>query len=226
MKKKIYLLFLIMAFGFTAFAQANSQELINPEFIIVSTKMNKLYCGIKNEIEISAPGFSSDELIPSINNGLIEADTKSKGKFIVTVSCGSKEAIINLQVKKEGNIKSLRGAYTYRVLNLPDPIAKVGGRESGGVLTKNALLGAGNISAVMKNFEFDIKLQISSYTVTVNIGGQFKSISSTNPNFTSDVIELLTYVKNNGRVIFEDIKVRMPDGTVRLLLPVVIKVNG
>jgi hypothetical protein len=78
----------------------------------------------------------------------------------------------------------------------------------------------------MKNFDFDLKVTVASYSVALNVGGEFKSASATGYNFSGEVSALLAKVKNNGRVIFEDIKVRMPDGTVRTLPPITLKING
>jgi hypothetical protein len=88
------------------------------------------------------------------------------------------------------------------------------------------LLASGGVAAVMKNFDFDLKVTVASYSVALNVGGEFKSASATGYNFSGEVSALLAKVKNNGRVIFEDIKVRMPDGTVRTLPPITLKING
>jgi len=78
----------------------------------------------------------------------------------------------------------------------------------------------------MKNFDFDLKVTVASFTTVLAVGGETKAAPSTGYNFSSEALGLLNKAKNNSRVIFEDIKVRMPDGTVRTLPPVTLKVNG
>jgi hypothetical protein len=138
---------------------------------------------------------------------------------------GTKEASVSVSVKQGSTNKAMQGAVKFRVKNLPDPIAKVGGKESG-VITKALLLASGGVAAVMKDFDFDLRVTVASYTVALNVGGEFKTASATGYNFTGEITTLLQKVKNNGRVIFEDIKVRMPDGTVRTLPTLTLKVNG
>ena len=201
--------------------------IVTPPALVVSpTKMNVLYIGVPNPVDISVPGYAPELVTPNISGGSISPDPAKKGSYIVTCPAGSKEANISVSVKQGSTNKPMQGGYKFRVKPLPDPIAKVGGKESGGVVTKSLLLASGGVAAVMKNFDFDLKVTVASYTVALNVGGEFKTASATGYSFTPEVNTLLQKVKNNGRVIFEDIKVRMPDGTVRILPPITLKVNG
>ena len=205
---------------------AASYMVTPPALVVSPTKMNVLYIGVDNPVDISVPGYAPESITPNITGGSISPDPAKKGSYIVKCPAGSKTANISVSVKQGGTNKPMKGGYEFRVKPLPDPIAKVGGKESGGVLTKSALLASGGVAAVMKNFDFDLRVTVASYTMTLNVGGEFKSASATGYNYTPEVNALLSKVKNNGRVIFEDIKVRMPDGTVRTLPPVTLKVNG
>jgi len=211
--------------GFNYYPFASSYIVTPPALVVSPTKMNVLYIGVDNPVDISVPGYAPDLVTPSVTGGSIKPDAK-KGSYIVTCPAGSKEASISVAVKQGGSNKPMQGAFKFRVKPLPDPVAKVGGKESGGVIPKNLLLASGGVAAVMKGFDFDLKVTVASYTVSLNVGGEFKSASATGYNFSPEVTALLNKVKNNGRVIFEDIKVRMPDGTVRTLPPVTLKVNG
>lgn len=201
--------------------------IVTPPALVVSpTKMNVLYIGVPNPVDISVPGYAPELVTPNISGGSISPDPAKKGSYIVTCPAGSKEANISVSVKQGSANKPMQGGYKFRVKPLPDPVAKVGGKESGGVISKSLLLASGGVAAVMKNFDFDLKVTVASYSVALNVGGEFKSASATGYNFSGEVSALLAKVKNNGRVIFEDIKVRMPDGTVRTLPPITLKING
>jgi gliding motility-associated protein GldM len=213
--------------GGTQYYPFASSYIVTPPALVVSpTKMNVLYIGVDNPVDISVPGYAPELVTPSISGGSISPDPAKKGSYIVKCPAGSKEANISVSVKQGSANKPMQGGYKFRVKPLPDPIAKVGGKESGGVVSKNLLLASGGVAAVMKNFDFDLKVTVASYSVALNVGGEFKSAAATGYNFTPEVTSLLQKVKNNGRVIFEDIKVRMPDGTVRILPPITLKVNG
>ncbi len=201
--------------------------IVTPPALVVSpTKMNVLYIGVPNPVDISVPGYAPELITPNISGGSISPDPAKKGSYIVTCPAGSKEASISVSVKQGSTNKPMQGGYKFRVKPLPDPVAKVGGKESGGVISKSLLMASGGVAAVMKNFDFDLKVTVASYSVALNVGGEFKSASATGYNFSGEVSALLAKVKNNGRVIFEDIKVRMPDGTVRTLPPITLKING
>jgi len=212
--------------GFNYYPFAASYIVTPPALVVSPTKMNVLYIGVPNPVDISVPGYAPELVTPNISGGSISPDPAKKGSYIVTCPAGSKEANISVSVKQGNANKPMQGGYKFRVKPLPDPVAKVGGKESGGVISKSLLLASGGVAAVMKNFDFDLKVTVASYSVALNVGGEFKSASATGYNFSGEVSALLAKVKNNGRVIFEDIKVRMPDGTVRTLPPITLKING
>jgi len=197
-----------------------------PALVVSATKMNVLYIGVPNPVDISVPGYAPELVTPSVSAGnSISPDPTKKGSYVLNCTKGTKEANVSVSVKQGSTNKAMQGAVKFRVKNLPDPIAKVGGKESG-VITKALLLASGGVAAVMKDFDFDLRVTVASYTVALNVGGEFKTASATGYNFTGEITTLLQKVKNNGRVIFEDIKVRMPDGTVRTLPTLTLKVNG
>ena len=87
-------------------------------------------------------------------------------------------------------------------------------------------MAAGGVAAVIKGVDLDCKAKVAYYSVTVNVQGEFKTVSAQGANYTPEVIALLNQVKNNGRVIFEEINVEMQDGTIRILSPYITKING
>jgi gliding motility-associated protein GldM len=212
--------------GFNYYPFAASYIVTPPALVVSPTKMNVLYIGVPNPVDISVPGYAPELVTPNISGGSISPDPAKKGSYIVTCPAGSKEANISVSVKQGSTNKPMQGGYKFRVKQLPDPIAKVGGKESGGVISKNLLTASGGVAAVMKNFDFDLKVTVASFTTVLAVGGETKTAASTGYNFSSEAMGLLNKAKNNSRVIFEDIKVRMPDGTVRTLPPVTLKVNG
>ena len=111
----------------------------------------------------------------------------------------------------------------FRVKKIPTPIAEVSGKNSGAV-PKNKLAATAGIIANMENFEFDVRVVVSSYDfVYVQANGLSKTISVTGPRFDDQVKNVLRAIAPGSRVTFENIKVKMPDGELRTLSPVVIK---
>jgi hypothetical protein len=145
-----------------------------------------------------------------------------KGKFNVKVT-GGNEATINVGAKMGKDSRPM-GAVKFRVKRLPDPVAMVAGLKEGAV-KKSALAAAPFVIAKYENFDFDLKVNVSSFTVTVNIAGEFKSYPATGNTFTQEQKTAIEKLKNNSRVIIEDIKCRLPDNTSRPLPSVTLKVQ-
>ena len=54
--------------------------------------------------------------------------------------------------------------------------------------------------------------------------GFLREIKSTTGAFTTEQIDMLKKVPTNGKVNFEDVRAKMPDGTTRTLNALILKV--
>ncbi len=92
--------------------------------------------------------------------------------------------------------------------------------------SKQELLEAGKINIYFENFNFDTEINIISYTAVAGWAGADYEVKVKGTNkFTEDVIFLIKKIKRNGRIYFEDIKVKLADGTIRTLQPIVVKIR-
>lgn len=119
--------------------------------------------------------------------------------------------------------KRMMGTMPFRVKRVPDPIAKVGGFNSGSI-PKTTLLAQTKIDAVMENFEFNAKFRITRFTVSTNYNDFDISTTCNGNNFNDEVMKILKKAKRGSRVYFEDIRAIGPDGSTRNLGSVVLKV--
>ncbi|MFQ5335313.1 MAG: GldM family protein, partial [Flavobacteriales bacterium] len=78
--------------------------------------------------------------------------------------------------------------------------------------------------AKMENFEFDLKFQVVSFTMSATVKGNVVEMKSTGPNVTSDMRKLLNALRRRQKLYIENIKAKGPDGRVRQLGAIVIKV--
>jgi hypothetical protein len=107
------------------------------------------------------------------------------------------------------------GAKVFRVRKVPDPVAKVGGSR-GGTVAKNWLAAQTGVQAVMENFDFDLRFNVISFTVSAVLrGGYSEDARSNSARFTAQQQSLIRQVQSKRKVYVEDIKARGPDGTVR-----------
>jgi gliding motility-associated protein GldM len=191
-----------------------------PAAAVSPDAMNVFYIGIDNPVSVSAAGVAPENLSVTMTGGTI---TGSKGKYVVRVSGGT-EATINVGAKM-GDKNQPMGGFKFRVKRIPDPVAKYNGKKGTANISKNDLLSAAGIVADMENFDFDVKVTVQSFDISASIGGFLSTKSSSSNMVTSEQKAMLANVKPGSRVFVENIKVKMPDGTVRDLAPINLKVN-
>lgn len=193
-------------------------KVAKPSTTISATKMNVFYLGVDNPVDISAPGVAKDQISASISNGSI---SKTAQGWVVKPGRVGK-ANVSVTAEIDGRRQNM-GSMEFRVKKIPTPIAEVAGKNSGSV-PKGQLAGTLGIIAKMENFEFDVRVVVHSYKfVYVQANGLSREVDVSGPRFNETVQNVLRNLPNGSRVTFQDIKVRMPDGELRTLSPVVIK---
>jgi gliding motility-associated protein GldM len=189
-------------------------EVAKPNLVVSPTKMNVLYRGIDNPVEISVPGISQDKLTANISTGSLSK--QPDGSYIARVKTGS-EAIVSVSADINGKKQNM-GQFKFRLKSVPDPVAKFAGKTSvDNAVKKSDLTASLGVIAELKDFVFDLNYPIRSFDITVVMGGDVKTLSSTSNRLTSQQKELLREVRRNQVVIVENIKATAPDGTIRKL---------
>lgn len=190
-----------------------------PAAAISPTKMNVFYIGVENPVDISAAGVSPDNLMPSIS-GAGGSLSGSKGKYVVKVS-STGECTINVSDKVS---KKSMGSMKFRAKNLPTPTAMLNGMKGDCVMKKGLLVAATQVIAQMENFDFDLKVPVTSFDFETIVAGDLNTIKGTSGTITPAMKQAAEKVKNNGTVFISNVKARMPDGTNRNLPGLKIKV--
>lgn len=190
-----------------------------PALVVSPTAMNVLYIGVDNPIDISVPGVAAENLVPTLSGGSL---TGGKGKYVARVTGGS-EAIISASAKM-GAKSTPMGTFKFRVKRVPDPVAKFGSAKGSANVPKVNLVNTAGVIAEMENFDFDLKFNIIGFDITAVVGGFEKKETSTDNKVTASQKTLMTSMKAGGKIIIENIKAKGPDGTVRNLSPISIKV--
>lgn len=221
MKKEIKIcLILFLLFG-SVQAKNPTMTVRKPvsNFTVELEKMNVMYMGVDNPIQIGYNNLSKTYV--KITDGFIR-QTSEKGRYIVRVTKGN-VATLGLYTRV-GNKEQLIGERLIRVKKLPDPVATVAGVKEG-LIKKSMLAASPFILAKFENFDFDLPIRVYSFTVTINVAGEFKSISYFGSMFSLEQLLIIDRLKNNGKIIIEDIKCKLPDGTTRLLAPIILKIS-
>ena len=188
-----------------------------PNFSVSPTKMNVFYKGVDNPVEISASGVDANAVQASISNGTISKI--GNGKYIVRV-----KRLIDTYIGVSANGKSLGARKKFRVKILPDPTAFCNGIKNGPI-GKGALRAQNGIYAKLENSLFEMRFRVLTFKLSAMIGGFEKSERSNGNRFSPAQKSLIAKVRKGTRIIIEGIKAKGPDGIVRELNTVVLKIK-
>lgn len=189
-------------------------------------KMNVFYIGVPNPVTVSAAGYSIQDVTLNIPGATVTA--KDPGHYDVTVSQQGKiTADIMANDRAAGGVKKV-GSMEVRVKFIPDPIAEVGGKNSGGIRTDifKAQLG---VSATLKGFDFDARFQVTSFTFAMlpKRGEYVGPFNVTGPLFktNSQVTQAIERARPGDKIFIEEIKAIGPDKRQRALSPILLSLN-
>lgn len=195
---------------------------MSPTATVSADKMNVFYIGVDNPVSISVPGVPNDRVRASITNGNIIP--KGNGKYIVRVQQGT-TATINVSAEMNGKVMSM-GRAEFRVKRVPSPIAFVAGKP-GGNYTKTELLANPYVTAVIENFDFDLRFNVISYSFTYKSpAGDLLGQPVNGFRFPQDVINIIQKSGRGSRFYIEDIKAKGEDGSIRPLPTVSLRITG
>ncbi len=192
-----------------------------PNLVVSPTKMNVFYYGIDNPVAISVPGIPANKIKPRIQSG---ANIKKVGKEYI-VRPTKKTGEVSIQVYAEIDEKQkLMGSMPFRIRTIPKPVAKVMGKTSGSI-SRVALSNAPSVYAELEDFVFDLKFNITQFTVVKQEGIYSKEMQTKGKKFSREQQDAIKSAKKGSRITIEDIKAKGPDGRVRDLSPIVFKLK-
>jgi gliding motility-associated protein GldM len=190
-----------------------------PAVAVQLVKMNVMYIGVDNPIQVSAAGVSPTDLQVNIS-GCGATKTGSGGKFVVrATSPGTCMVSVSAKGKSQGP------PIPIRVKKIPDPVAKVGGK-TGNVDVKKIELGQiGGVGAELAGFDFDAKFSVVSFELSAVVKGALKSVVCPGNSLSSEARSILSSAGVGSKIFFENVKAKGPDGTVRNIPGVTLKVK-
>lgn len=138
-----------------------------PSVVISPSKMNVLYRGVDNPLEIGVPGVEPSKVkvsgqgVKQVKPGEYVADvTNIKGKKEIDITVSVEET------DEEGNVTTRpAGKKTFRIKGLPPAVGTMYKRNDG-LLSKNAVANA-TIEASFEDFVFDLPLKVTKFEVSI-----------------------------------------------------------
>ncbi len=198
-------------------------EVLAPLLVASPTKMNVLYRGVDNPIELSVPGVPADRVQASIDNGAI---ARAGSGWVVNKLSGNKAQVSAVVTNADGSTRRI-GPVVFRVKDLPPPSAIVAGKSSRDQqVRKPELQGAKGVVARPLDSEFDEKWRVVRFRVVLVRGSQVIDKQVEGNEFSEEVRTLLAAVRTGERVYFEGVKAQLANGQgpVRDLAPLAFKV--
>jgi gliding motility-associated protein GldM len=196
-----------------------SYTVAKPALVVSPTAMNVFYRGLDNPVEVSVPGVPTEKLEISISNA---SKSGGNGNFMVRPGQGG---TCDVSVSAEINGKKQNfGRKEFRVKNVPDPKPFFGGKTGSDNIPTKDLLAAGGVIAKMENFEFDLRFEIISYVVSATIRGNVVEAPCSGPALSDNAKKIRSELKPGQKLYIEKIKAKGPDGTIRDLGTVALKV--
>lgn len=180
---------------------------------IALDKMNVLYIGVANPISVAASGGGDDRISVSINGGGGRLDKTGAGKYNAFVNSVTDNCTITVLVDGKP-----AGASQFRVRTIPDPVATVGGFPSGENVPAGAFKAQGGVAAWVKDFPFDLKYTVTSFTLTADTDdGDIVEANCTGNTWNAQAQGILRGLKAGKLVTIDNIRATGPDGRGRRL---------
>lgn len=196
-------------------------RVVAQEFLAIPSKMNILYKGVSNPVDISIHGVYHDEIEVHISNGTIR---KSSQGYTVQVEKGNTTKISCLVKMPDGRQKMM-GPKEFRIKRLPNPTPSFGSKTSSdSTIPKSTLVRAKGIRAVMENFDFDVKIVVTSFDMSFLSGIDKTKYSSPSNRITSEMLVSMNNSKKGDYIFIENIIAQLPNGETRKLANITLKV--
>jgi len=129
--------------------------------VISADKMNVVYRGVANPMTISIPGVP-DNLVSASGAGLSKAG--GIGKYIMTPGTGSDVKISVTGKLSDGT--SVSSSQSFRIKDIPSPNGTIR-KQSGYVKMPSSSLENSTVGAELPDFDFDLSLNITGFTLKV-----------------------------------------------------------
>jgi gliding motility-associated protein GldM len=209
MKKTFVSLLIIMLTGL-AFGQTAEESAV-----VAAVKMNVLYRGVQNPIEISVPGVKYDAVSAMTDCGTL---TKKGRTWYISPGSG---AVCTITVSVNGNKVANK---EFRVKSIPVPVAVFAGKSEG-TLEKEMAMTCDSINAWLPDFLWDMRFNISSFKFFASVNGS-DIILETNGNMLTERMKSIIAGYEKGKsIVFQDIVAIAPDGYQKKLNNITIKIK-
>jgi gliding motility-associated protein GldM len=201
-----------------------SYQVMAPLLVASPTKMNVLYRGVENPIDLSVPGVPAEQVQASISSGRIVRNGNSWVASGMTASTAEVFATVTMP---DGSSRRI-GPVVFRVKDLPAPTAYIAGLDPTDTKAlRSKLTASTGIVAKPIGSEFGDPWKVKRFQLSiVRRGGMPVFLDATGNAFTPEMREALKALRPGDQVYVENIRGQLANGQgpVRELAPIAVKV--
>ncbi len=195
-----------------------------PSTVVSPTKMNVVYRGLDNPIEVSVSGYAASKVKASVSNGSLSG---SNGKFVLKPGKG-KECKVSVTVTDDnGKSKAMGQPFTFRVKDVPKPEPFFAGVTGAGKVGLGKLKANDYVVAKMEDFDFEgVKWDVVSFEMNgSNRGKVVPTMKARGNRLTSNMKKLLGVQTSGSKVYITNIFAKGPGGVKKNLGNIVLEVK-
>jgi gliding motility-associated protein GldM len=203
---------------------AVAYQVMAPLLVASPTKMNVLYRGVENPIDLSVPGVPADQVQASITSGRIVRN--GQGWLASGITASTVEVYASVALPDGGTRRV--GPVLFRVKDLPPPTPHIAGLDPTDTKATRAKLTASQgIAAKPIGSDFGDPWKVQRFELAVvRKGGPSVFLTANGNAFTDEMKQALNVLRPGDQVYVDGIRARLANGQgpVRELAPIAVKV--
>jgi hypothetical protein len=194
----------------TYYSSAHSQDSEHHDLVVSHSRMNVVYRGIPNPIEIAVPGVACEALKVSVSHGEITGE--GCHYTVVPDLKGGPELKFTVSWIKDG--EEFNSEYRFRSSHIPDPKPRFGfGSTSDDTLAIPVLLATERLTCGMEQFITNVGCTISEFRLRLFDGEELIFDGRSNSNRTSEEMRMAIRSATPGqRLVVDELVASISDG--------------
>ncbi len=194
-----------------------------PSMVVSPTKMNVMYKGLKNPVDVSVAGFSASELVVTVSGGALSG---SNGSYFVQPSRESRLVKVNVAVKTKSGATKPMGTAEFRVKSIPKPTPKFATVEGSGRVSLAQVKASRDVTVELKDFMFDgLKYTVTKFDMTAYVKGKKITLTSKGSGIDSQMRTLIGNQRSKDEITIKNIRVNGPNGNELIPGNVVVEIK-
>jgi gliding motility-associated protein GldM len=195
--------------------------------------VNVLYREIDNPLDVSAPGIRPDRIKVKSSGGNVAKkkvqNPRTKeyfpGEFaIMPVADPGTMIDVIVSGEDENGRTIVYPPKKFKVKNYPTPIAEFGAKSSGKI-SKGTTLISEQIFATLKDFDFDLRFEVTGFTLYVPTALGSATLTSNSSKLTSDQKAAISKMVRGQRLTFDGITAKSPTGRIIELQGIILTID-